>query len=190
MSDRLATQKPPQRKTKTIVLTVMGAAAVGVLGFALLGGKDEATEELRRNAYKTKEDCVADYSEAQCEPQQLQGQQAAAGGQQTASSGSSALAWIGPAYLAGRMMGGGGFGGASGFAGAPGAAGPVPGQREEQRSGGGGGGGYYRPGAAVNDPGPGRTQGTAAAVPRMAVSNVSRGGFGSTGRSFSSSSSS
>lgn len=210
MSDVASEQKPPQKKTKKIVLTVMGAAAVGVVGLALLGGNEGEGEELRRNSYASKEDCIADYSAEQCEPQP----QAAAGipadgstasGAAATGAGGSALAWIGPAYLAGRMMGGGGFGGQSSFggqsgfaAGQPGAAGgPMPGQRreEEQRSGGGSGGlassaGYNRPGAIANDPGPGRTQGTAAAVPRMAVSNVSRGGFGSTGRSFSSSSSS
>ena len=202
MSDRVSAEKPPQRKTKKIVLTVMGAAAVGVIGLALLGGGDDAEgqDDLRRNTYASKEDCIADYSPEQCEPQQ----QTAAGGAGTdgsqAGNGMSSLAWIGPAYLAGRMMGGGGFGGQSGFtAGQPGAmGGAMPGQRpdEHQRAGSGAAGmaagsaGYNRPGPAVSDPGPGRTQGTAAAVPKIGTTTVSRGGFGSTGRSFSSSSSS
>ena len=200
MSDRVSDgppqATPPQRKTKKIVLTVMGAAAVGVVGLSLLGGGSDSgeSEEMRRNTYASKEDCVADYSEAQCEPQQASGTTAG-------SSGMSSLAWIGPAYLAGRMMGGGGFGGQSGFtAGQPGAmGGAMPGQRpdeQQQRAGSGAAGmaagsaGYNRPGAAVSDPGPGRTQGTAAAVPKIGTTTVSRGGFGSTGRSFSSSSSS
>jgi uncharacterized protein YgiB involved in biofilm formation len=195
MSDQVSGGRPPQRKTKKIVLTVMGVAAVGMIGLAMLGGGDEGDgEEVRRNAYRSKADCVADYSEAQCEPQQASG----GSGSPDVGGGSSGLAWIGPAYLAGRMMGGG-FGGQSGFtAGQPGVAGgPMPAQRrEEQQSAGSGSGvagtsaGYSRPGAIANDPGPGRTQGTAAAVSKIGTTTVSRGGFGSSGRSFSSSSSS
>lgn len=53
----------PPKKSAAVPLVLMGAVAGAVALPALFGGTD-----VQRNRYGTREDCIADYSEAQCRP--------------------------------------------------------------------------------------------------------------------------
>jgi len=56
--------EPGQKKSSAISLAIMGTAMVGAVGLpALFSGTD-----VQRNRYASRETCVADYSEAQCNP--------------------------------------------------------------------------------------------------------------------------
>lgn len=53
-----------QKKSSGVTLAIMGAAITGAVGIPLLfGGTD-----VQRNRYASREACIADYSEAQCNP--------------------------------------------------------------------------------------------------------------------------
>ena len=55
---------PGQKKSSAVTLAIMGAAMTGAVGIPLLfGGTD-----VQRNRYTSRESCIADYSEAQCNP--------------------------------------------------------------------------------------------------------------------------
>ncbi len=55
---------PGQKKSSAVTLAIMGAAITGAVGIPLLfGGTD-----VQRNRYTSRESCIADYSEAQCNP--------------------------------------------------------------------------------------------------------------------------
>jgi hypothetical protein len=56
--------EPGQKKSSAVTLAIMGAAMTGAVGIPLLfGGTD-----VQRNRYASRESCIADYSEAQCNP--------------------------------------------------------------------------------------------------------------------------
>jgi hypothetical protein len=55
---------PGQKKSSAVTLAIMGAAMTGAVGIPLLfGGTD-----VQRNRYASREACIADYSETQCNP--------------------------------------------------------------------------------------------------------------------------
>jgi hypothetical protein len=55
---------PGQKKSSAVTLAIMGAAMTGAVGIPILfGGTD-----VQRNRYTSREACIADYSEAQCNP--------------------------------------------------------------------------------------------------------------------------
>ncbi len=55
---------PGQKKSSGVTLAIMGAAITGAVGIPLLfGGTD-----VQRNRYASREACIADYSEKQCNP--------------------------------------------------------------------------------------------------------------------------
>ena len=55
---------PGQKKSSAVSLAIMGTAMVGAVGLPVLfGGTD-----VQRNRYQSREACIADYSEAQCNP--------------------------------------------------------------------------------------------------------------------------
>ena len=56
--------QPGQKKSSAVTLAIMGTAMAGAVGLpALFGGTD-----VQRNRYTSREACIADYSEAQCNP--------------------------------------------------------------------------------------------------------------------------
>ena len=56
--------EPGQKKSSMVSLAIMGTAMVGAVGLpALFGGTD-----VQRNRYSSREACIADYSETQCNP--------------------------------------------------------------------------------------------------------------------------
>ena len=56
--------EPGQKKSSTVSLAIMGTAMAGAVGLpALFGGTD-----VQRNRYTSREACIADYSETQCNP--------------------------------------------------------------------------------------------------------------------------
>jgi hypothetical protein len=56
--------EPGQKKSSAVSLAIMGTAMAGAVGIPMLfGGTD-----VQRNRYTSRETCIADYSEAQCNP--------------------------------------------------------------------------------------------------------------------------
>jgi hypothetical protein len=56
--------EPGQKKSSAVSLAIMGTAMAGAVGLPVLfGGTD-----VQRNRYSSREACIADYSEAQCNP--------------------------------------------------------------------------------------------------------------------------
>ena len=56
--------EPGQKKSSMVSLAIMGTAMAGAVGLPMLfGGTD-----VQRNRYGSREACIADYSEAQCNP--------------------------------------------------------------------------------------------------------------------------
>jgi hypothetical protein len=56
--------EPGQKKSSIVTLAIMGAAMTGAVALpALFGGTD-----VQRNRYGSRESCIADYSETQCNP--------------------------------------------------------------------------------------------------------------------------
>ena len=67
---------PGQKKSSAVTLAIMGTAIAGAVGIPyLFGGTD-----VQRNRYVSREACIADYSEAQCNPDMPVGGTALAAG--------------------------------------------------------------------------------------------------------------